>query len=120
MKHRIKDILYVPTSISGRSVSSDPGIHRDTPFAAGFGITGDPGRGHCSCSPTCPVWRSDPSGTLRYEGCTGEESGGTNPGRTGELGIALVGQPNSGKSTLFNTVAGYRSVTANFPPVTVH
>ncbi|MFN8005794.1 MAG: ferrous iron transport protein B [Terriglobia bacterium] len=34
--------------------------------------------------------------------------------------MALVGQPNSGKSTLFNSVAGYRSVTANFPGATVH
>ena len=33
--------------------------------------------------------------------------------------IALVGQPNSGKSTLFNSVAGYRSMTANFPGSTV-
>ena len=31
-----------------------------------------------------------------------------------------MGQPNSGKSTLFNSVAGYRSVTSNFPGVTVH
>ncbi len=34
--------------------------------------------------------------------------------------MALVGQPNCGKSTLFNSVAGYRSITANFPGVTVH
>lgn len=34
--------------------------------------------------------------------------------------IALVGQPNSGKSTLFNSVAGYRSIAANFPGSTVH
>ncbi len=33
--------------------------------------------------------------------------------------IVLVGQPNCGKSTLFNEVAGYRSVTANFPGATV-
>ena len=33
--------------------------------------------------------------------------------------IVLVGQPNCGKSTLFNEVAGYRSVTSNFPGVTV-
>ncbi len=31
-----------------------------------------------------------------------------------------MGQPNSGKSTLFNSVAGYRSITSNFPGVTVH
>jgi ferrous iron transport protein B len=33
--------------------------------------------------------------------------------------IVFVGQPNCGKSTLFNEVAGYRSVTANFPGATV-
>ncbi|MBN2030524.1 ferrous iron transport protein B [bacterium] len=33
--------------------------------------------------------------------------------------IVLVGQPNCGKSTLFNEVAGYRAVTSNFPGVTV-
>lgn len=34
--------------------------------------------------------------------------------------IALVGQPNSGKSTMFNSVAGYRSATANLPGTTVN
>lgn len=33
--------------------------------------------------------------------------------------IALVGQPNSGKSTVFNAVAGYRSLTSNFAGTTV-
>ncbi len=33
--------------------------------------------------------------------------------------VALVGQPNSGKSTLFNAVAGYRSLTSNFSGTTV-
>ncbi len=33
--------------------------------------------------------------------------------------IALVGQPNCGKSTLFNNIAGYRSLPANFPGATV-
>lgn len=33
--------------------------------------------------------------------------------------VALIGQPNSGKSTIFNWVAGYRSATANFPGTTV-
>lgn len=33
--------------------------------------------------------------------------------------IVFAGQPNCGKSTLFNEVAGYRSMTANFPGATV-
>ena len=33
--------------------------------------------------------------------------------------IALVGQPNCGKSTIFNAVAGYRAATGNFPGTTV-
>ena len=33
--------------------------------------------------------------------------------------IVLVGQPNSGKSTIFNEVAGYHSVASNFPGATV-
>lgn len=31
----------------------------------------------------------------------------------------LVGQPNCGKSTIFNEVAGYKSVASNFPGITV-
>ena len=33
--------------------------------------------------------------------------------------IALMGQPNSGKSTIFNHVAVYKAVTSNFPGKTV-
>ena len=33
--------------------------------------------------------------------------------------MALAGQPNCGKSTLFNAVAGYRSATGNFAGTTV-
>ena len=33
--------------------------------------------------------------------------------------IAFVGQPNCGKSTLFNQIAGYKSLSANFPGATV-
>lgn len=35
------------------------------------------------------------------------------------LTIALVGQPNCGKSTIFNEVAGYKSIASNFPGATV-
>ncbi len=33
--------------------------------------------------------------------------------------IVLVGQPNAGKSTIFNAIAGYRAATANFPGTSV-
>ncbi len=33
--------------------------------------------------------------------------------------FVLVGQPNCGKSTIFNDVGGYKSVASNFPGVTV-
>ncbi len=33
--------------------------------------------------------------------------------------IVLIGQPNCGKSTIFNSVAGYRSISTNFPGATV-
>lgn len=33
--------------------------------------------------------------------------------------ITLIGQPNCGKSTLFNSAAGYRAVVSNFPGTTI-
>ena len=39
--------------------------------------------------------------------------------RAGPLRVALVGNPNSGKSTLFNALTGMRQRVANFPGVTV-
>jgi ferrous iron transport protein B len=33
--------------------------------------------------------------------------------------IALAGQPNCGKSTIFNNIAGYKAIASNFPGTTV-
>ena len=33
--------------------------------------------------------------------------------------IVLIGQPNCGKSTIFNHLAGYKAITSNFPGTTV-
>lgn len=38
---------------------------------------------------------------------------------TGSTRLALVGSPNSGKSTLFNALTGLRTKTGNYPGVTV-
>ncbi|MBC2868045.1 ferrous iron transporter B [Streptomyces mexicanus] len=38
---------------------------------------------------------------------------------TGRTRLALVGSPNSGKSTLFNALTGLRTKTGNYPGVTV-
>lgn len=36
-----------------------------------------------------------------------------------EKTILLVGQPNCGKSTIFNYIVGYKSIASNFPGITV-
>src|SRR4029079_16958897 len=38
---------------------------------------------------------------------------------TTSLTVALIGNPNTGKSTLFNALSGFRALTGNFPGVTV-
>src|SRR4029079_14753377 len=38
---------------------------------------------------------------------------------TTSLTVALIGNPNTGKSTLFNALSGMRALTGNFPGVTV-
>ena len=47
----------------------------------------------------------------------GDGSGGV--GVVGAPQVALVGNPNSGKSSLFNRLTGLRSKTGNYPGVTV-
>lgn len=41
------------------------------------------------------------------------------PAATASLRVALVGNPNTGKSTLFNALTGLRQKVANYPGVTV-
>src|SRR5438874_6569332 len=38
---------------------------------------------------------------------------------SGELVVALAGNPNSGKTTIFNALTGLRQKVANYPGVTV-
>lgn len=44
---------------------------------------------------------------------------GAKEGRTAGARVALIGPPNSGKTTLFNRLTGLRQKVANFPGVTV-
>src|SRR5262245_19641777 len=41
------------------------------------------------------------------------------PAKGGTLRVALAGNPNSGKTTLFNALTGLRQKVANYPGVTV-
>src|SRR4051794_27257166 len=41
------------------------------------------------------------------------------PAPTGTLTVALAGNPNSGKTTIFNALTGLRQKVANYPGVTV-
>jgi ferrous iron transport protein B len=47
------------------------------------------------------------------------DHGGGAPHLTADVEIALIGNPNAGKTTLFNSLTGLRSKTANYPGVTV-
>jgi len=41
------------------------------------------------------------------------------PATAPPLTVVLIGNPNTGKSTLFNSLSGFRALTGNFPGVTV-
>ncbi|PWT71833.1 MAG: ferrous iron transport protein B [Proteobacteria bacterium] len=51
--------------------------------------------------------------------CDSTVAAPTQPATTGFRSVAIVGPPNSGKSTLFNRLTGLRQKVANFPGVTV-
>jgi ferrous iron transport protein B len=46
-------------------------------------------------------------------------SAGRGPGEAGGLRVALLGNPNTGKTTLFNRLTGLRHKTSNFPGTTL-
>lgn len=52
-------------------------------------------------------------------GCADCERGSFSAAERGELTIALVGNPNCGKTALFNALTGVRQRTGNWPGVTV-
>src|SRR5436309_4591511 len=55
--------------------------------------------------------------TSTMSSCCGQLDTPTKPGAT--LTIALAGNPNSGKETIFNALTGLRQKVANYPGVTV-
>ena len=80
----------------------------DTPTLRGGSPPGTPPlRGGSSNSPAC-AW-CDPA-----EKCAPSEACGTDVRR-----IALLGNPNTGKTTLFNRLSGLRHKTSNFPGTTL-
>src|SRR5262245_60055392 len=105
---------------TGRSTDPNRGNLRGSPSAAKPVSTGHSNWRRRSCPTPCGLWRARAHRASGYAGCPGQEPGQENSSGTSERRIALIGQPNCGKSTLFNSVAGYRAVTSNFPGVTVH
>ncbi|MCA9288520.1 MAG: ferrous iron transporter B, partial [Phycisphaerales bacterium] len=66
---------------------------------------------------------SGESGVVRVEPASTERDGGSAaragaPDRSRVWRLALVGNPNTGKTTLFNTLTGLRHRTSNFPGTT--
>ena len=52
-------------------------------------------------------------------GVPGKQSTGSLANRSGPARVALVGNPNSGKTALFNALTGSRQKVANYAGVTV-
>lgn len=63
--------------------------------------------------PQQPVRLSSPS-----DHGGGRDAAGSGDGR-GEIRLALLGNPNTGKTTLFNRLTGLRAKTSNFPGTTL-
>ena len=57
--------------------------------------------------------------TLEFQNKTDLESADSSKGPITEATIALLGNPNTGKTTLFNLLSGLKSQTANFPGTTI-
>src|SRR5579864_4869406 len=51
--------------------------------------------------------------------CCDQPAADASPATAGRLTVALAGNPNSGKTTLFNALTGLRQKVANYPGVTV-
>jgi ferrous iron transport protein B len=51
--------------------------------------------------------------------CHAASPGGADPAANGHAQVALVGNPNAGKTTLFNVLTGIRAKTANYPGTTL-